>query len=547
LSSAPARGLEAAVWAVVMLGAALRAWQYVAGGSLWLDEVALARGILDPPLGALLTQPLPYAQIAPKGFLLIEKLAAQALGGGDLALRLYPFLASLAALFAFRALALRVLDGAGALIALVLFALAPCLIHYGANLKQYASDVAIAAGLLWLAHALALRAPTAPRSALAAAAGAIAVWLSQPALLVQGGVAAAAVLLPRVVLADPSRWRALFPVWLAWGVSGLAAAAVSLASVAPDVLRFQAQSWDEGYPPSPLRSPLDLLWPIGRMSSLYGGPSAASLGYPVRALFLALTALGAVALWRHNRRSAVLLLAPLCAALAAAWLRRYSFEGRLILFLVPVFLLALAAGIAWLRRLASARAPRLGDALAAALVLLAVAPVVLRPPPYSREDVAPVLEQLRYARQPGDAIYVFYGAAAAVAFYAERYGLRDDDYVVGGCHRGRSRRYLAELDHFRGRPRVWLLVAHASRHSEREDLIAYLDALGTRRAHVASHARLVEGIDQPFEAFLYDLSDAQRLASVSAQSFALRGPESDGHEPCTGPIALVPGELQARR
>ena len=67
--------------ALVALGAGLRAWQYAADTSLWLDEVALARGIVDLDLASLLTRPLPYDQIAPRGFLLVEKLAVRGLGG----------------------------------------------------------------------------------------------------------------------------------------------------------------------------------------------------------------------------------------------------------------------------------------------------------------------------------------------------------------------------------------------------------------------------------------------------------------------------------
>jgi hypothetical protein len=55
---------------LVILGAGLRTWQYAGGNSLWIDEVALALGIVHSDLTSLLTAPLPYDQVAPKGFLL---------------------------------------------------------------------------------------------------------------------------------------------------------------------------------------------------------------------------------------------------------------------------------------------------------------------------------------------------------------------------------------------------------------------------------------------------------------------------------------------
>src|SRR5690349_1669120 len=76
--------------ALVVIGIALRLWQYLAGTSLWLDEVMLSRNIVELPFGALLTQPLALDQVAPRGFLLVEKLVVLAFGPGELALRAFP-------------------------------------------------------------------------------------------------------------------------------------------------------------------------------------------------------------------------------------------------------------------------------------------------------------------------------------------------------------------------------------------------------------------------------------------------------------------------
>jgi hypothetical protein len=82
---------------------------------------------------------------------------------------------------------------------------------------------------------------------------------------------------------------------------------------------------------------------------------------------------------------------------------------------------------------------------------------------YACEDMKPVLAYVQARRRPGDAMYVHYGAAPAVAFYATRYGLRESDYAVGGCHRGDNRQYLHEFDTLRERPRVWIVITHVLR------------------------------------------------------------------------------------
>lgn len=150
--------------AIVIIGTGLRLWQYAANTSLWLDEIAVTRNVLDRPLWDLLTVPLAYDQVAPKGFLLAEKVAATVLGPNDYTLRLFPLICSLA-LVAFWRAAERVLDGLAALIAVALFAAAAPFVVFAAQVKQYSTDVAVAVLLLWLALDLEARG-VSPRRAL---------------------------------------------------------------------------------------------------------------------------------------------------------------------------------------------------------------------------------------------------------------------------------------------------------------------------------------------------------------------------------------------
>ena len=108
---------------LVVIGVALRVWAYAANTSLWLDEILLARNIIALPLRDLITQPLLLDQVAPRGFLLVEKLAVLTFGDRELALRLFPFLCGIAGLFLFRRLAERALDGLAVPFAVALFAL----------------------------------------------------------------------------------------------------------------------------------------------------------------------------------------------------------------------------------------------------------------------------------------------------------------------------------------------------------------------------------------------------------------------------------------
>ena len=83
---------------LIAFGALLRIVQYATNRSLWLDEAAFARNVLDRSFAQLLL-PLDYLQTPPMGFLLLEKLATSALSGSEYALRLLPLLAGILSLF----------------------------------------------------------------------------------------------------------------------------------------------------------------------------------------------------------------------------------------------------------------------------------------------------------------------------------------------------------------------------------------------------------------------------------------------------------------
>jgi hypothetical protein len=98
--------------------------------------------------------------------------------------------------------------------------------------------------------------------------------------------------------------------------------------------------------------------------------------------------------------------------------------------------------------------------------------------PLRHEQLTEVLAEMRSRVQPGDKVYLYYGAVPAFTFYT-----RDDppgwDTSRGEHHREDERGYRDELRRFAGQGRVWLVFSH--RHEGEEPLIrAYADCLGRR-------------------------------------------------------------------
>jgi hypothetical protein len=509
---------------LVALGAALRIWQYMANTSLWLDEIALAKGILDLDLWRLLVSRLPYDQVAPKGFLLVEKAAVLAFGNNDYALRLFPFVCSLISLAAFGRLALRMIGGTAAVAATLLFATAIPMIALGSVVKQYSTDVCIAV-LLWsLAYEVASRPLTVARTRMTALIGALLVWFSQPGVLMLVALGACLLLLARA-----SRWRQMLSIVACWATSALAAAVVGFASMSQTGREYVERFWVGGFPPGSLSRELDTLWPWNQLRLLFGSGEGAQAGlaYPLPILYALLSAIGLGLIWSRDRKAAALLVAPLIVTLAAAVARQYPFSDRLIVFLVPALLLAIGAAIDGVYRACARISRPLGAAIAVGLLVPAVYPIAVSPPPYRAEHVKPIFSYVQSRWQTGDALYIYYGAAPATIFYAARYGLSRSDFAVGGCHRGDSRRYLQELDTFRGRSRVWILLTHSlPYYREREDILKYLDTIGVRSDELVVESYAVGRNPRAAEIYLYDLSDRGRLANGAADSFPLTGPSS---------------------
>ncbi len=452
----------------------LRFWQYFANTSLWIDEIALAENVIRTPLPALVGEPLALDQVAPPGFLAALKFATAALGPTELALRLFPFLCGLAALILFAALAWRTRPGWTSVLATGIFALLPTLIAYSAEAKQYATDVCASVALTLLALGLRDKhGASGSRFLFAGLAGALAVWFSAGAVFMVAGLGGALTVL--ALRDEPPRVPAgLAGVLGIWAASAASAVTLGLHTLTPATREYMRHFWQPSLP---------------------------------RPAVLVIVLLSCLVLWRTRPQAAPLLFGPSLAALLAAAAHQYPFSGRAILFLAPATLLAVSDGAGWIvEGLARVHVPR---PLTTAVAILLVAATFWHSPVYRREEARSVLASVAARRQPGDAIYVYYGAERAMRFYAPRVGILPSEAIYGTCHRGHPREYLRELDRLRGNPRVWVVFSHAS-PAEQSVMSGYLGAIGRRHGTFQAAGAAAE---------LYDLSDSDRLQTSTAETY----------------------------
>ena len=464
-----------AIAGILAFGVALRTIQYAAQGSMWMDELAIAINVSERGPWELLFQPLDLRQVAPPGFLLLEKLGTELLGAGEAGLRLFPWLASLASLFLFWRVAARFASPAAVVAGLLAFAASPSLVWYAGTAKQYSGDVAVTLLLVLLALRSEEERWSVGRAILWGLAGGAAILASQPAVLV--AAALGAVLLARR-LWDRAPIAPIVALAGGWAIGAAAVTAHSLRVIPPAVRGYMAGEWNESVPagsvgragpapvgpkPAPLEpvppsdprapqvhpgDPLRRLdrRPRGRGRPPPGGASPRRGHPPGRAPGRGLSRRGA----------------PPHAALQPA--------GDVLHAFAP-------AGRGGGHRRGPGAIPRSDAGRRDRADPRSVRPSRdrgrrLRAPSLPGRGDSPVLEELRARLEPGDAIYVYYAAGLAMRFYAP-----DIEGVLGANHRADGRGYFRQLDELRGRPRVWFFHTHGY-PCEPDAIRSYLEAIG---------------------------------------------------------------------
>jgi hypothetical protein len=334
------------------MGIAIRLLRFALDHPLWRDEAYLAWNVLDRDYAGL-TRPLDYQQVCPLFFLWAEKAVISALGFSEWSLRLVPTVAAIAALYAFRHVAGRLLKGVALVAAVAILAVGYTPIRHGGEFKPYASDFLIALGLIGLAVEW-VRTPGRVRFLWALAAmGPLAVGLSNPSIFVAAGVG---LVLAGPVLATRSR-QAVLPL-VVFGAATLGMFLVLLkwvnAPQSANVMPWMRVYWAGAFPPpSP---PRFLVWLArAHTSQMFAYPAGGDVGASTLTTAMVVTAV--VAYLRRGSGTVLgLLLAPFLMGLAAAFAGRYPYGGsaRTMQYVAPSIILLAGLGAAVLL----ARLPR---------------------------------------------------------------------------------------------------------------------------------------------------------------------------------------------
>ena len=373
----------------------------------WHDTLALALWLKSTPLRELLLPgaPNPFCQAAPAGFIVLSKAVGSLLGFNRWALNFPVLLLALGALWNFRRLAVRLLPGAGAAAAVLLFALNPGLWLYAGEFKQYTGDLFFTVTLLLFAAEFC----ASPEKGWAklALTGAVGTLFSHAMLFFLPALGLG--LLPRLEKKTLPAVAGIAAVWIA---AVTCAGLYAMATMPPDM--YVHEHHTAGFAPPP-DSWENLTWYGRSICAFFSAPWSLNWRIPFLCVIPgALMVRGAVLLYRKFPAAVIGTAALTVMLFTASALHLYSVapgfpfaKGRLILFTTPFALILLGGGITGLRSLAAG-----GVVLASCLLncVFAFMPI---------GGFAPAVRELLRQTSPGTVVYVNGRTADyALRFYA---------------------------------------------------------------------------------------------------------------------------------
>jgi len=469
---------KAAVCFIISIGIFLRLYHFFYNRSLWEDEIYLSSGIIKHTFKDIFTQPLPYLQKAPLGYLIFDKLGVMVLGATEKGLRFYPLLCGIASLFVFVPVSKYLLKPAGQILAIAVLSFAPPLIYHSAEAKPYIAELLASLIIIW--WYIKYRYETSlSKLVLWGLGGAVIVWFCYSAIFVLAATGMA-IAIPYL---KKKNWKVILSLSIPaimWIVSFI----ISYFLYAKDgsnsdwLVNYWAKVMAGYMPHQPAAA---VVWLMHRLFSFFDYPLGLSwlndwrehnvikqvltrLAFVPLILFIT----GIIYFYKNNRSFLMLVGIMFLIAVTASALKLYPMDERLTTYLSPFGILLFGAGFQFFLQ-ENKFVKIIGYVLAAILVVspLKVAfSQVINPNLFGAMKKSYQREALFYLNdryQPGDMVYVYRNDIPGYLLYKKLDSLKYTA-IIGNDYRNSSNsfnEYFSKLENdiipFKGKKRVWII------------------------------------------------------------------------------------------
>lgn len=495
---------------VFIAGSALCSIHFFGRSSMWFDELTCALNVQHRTYYQLATQSLDYNQVAPIGFLLLEKFATDVFGENDLAFRFFPWVCSLISLVLFVPIATHFIKGPMAIAAYLLFACSVSHWFYAAEAKQYSGDITASLFLVWSALQL-LHEIKKSTVCLVAVFGFVFIVSSLPAV-VMAPVLLAIIFVRLLKKQTNISKKHFFIIACCWVAACACGTWYAKFVVDEQVTGDMSAYWNRGF--APLENIGNyFLWMYKTITKELSYFLTAWMKFSVPQItiianiLLLLSIPGIIFLIKKYGLATLILFSPLLIAILLASAKILPFDGRVAIYATWPFIISGIAGIGslqvWWPFLFR---PVAGTVISLVIAIpIAVITIVLpsERPPFNGQSSQPVLRQLKKQMQPGDIVYVYFKARHAMHFYGPKQGV--NNYIIGNGHDSIAP-FLREVDELKGNKRVWFFFSQWTERQPFPDSIkAYMgNIIGKEIGKIPDPDGNKEDLETA--AHLYDLS-----------------------------------------
>ncbi len=397
--------------------------------SLWFDESLLALNVVNKSYLELL-RPLDYNQVAPVGFLFIEKFLSTLTGNHDWSLRIFPFLCyigSFPLLYFFN----MKLHGSkyASLVCVAFFAINSTIVYYSFEVKQYSTDVFAAILLLFIGLKLIEDIGNKKTAIIYSIIGTIAVFISNVSIVL---------IITNFIVVFYKRYfqkkKLDYFVWIpifSWIISFTVYFYFFIYHhpSKKSMLRYWTQK--DAFLPINTFNSKPYLFIYDKMNMIFNSIiSNNTFGW----IYFILFAIG-LFLFLKMRKSLFIIILPVILHLILSSLKLYPFHSRLILYLIPLFLTVISFAFYFVFERLKEKKPMLSFVVLILLFLNAysLASIV----PFEKEEVKKCMDYISKDPEEYENIYLYCSTDPVFKFYQKNYDCfnKKINYIQGDWHR----------------------------------------------------------------------------------------------------------------